>query len=58
MGLTKFMPKENKMNGDSSCGYRVEEIEAKLVQHVRYLDMLIDELTKGKAMEKILKSWG
>ena len=37
------------------CGYRVEEIEDKLVQQVRYLDKLIDELAKGKAMEKILR---
>jgi hypothetical protein len=37
------------------CGYRVEEIEDKLVQKVRYLDKLIDELAKGKAMEKILR---
>ena len=38
------------------CGYRVEDIEDKLVQKVRYLDKLIDELAKGKAMEKILRS--
>lgn len=38
------------------CGYRVEEIEDKLMQKVRYLDKLIDELAKGKAMEKILRS--
>src|SRR5215207_4960335 len=37
------------------CGYRVEEIEDKLIQKVRYLDKLIDELAKGKAMEKILR---
>jgi hypothetical protein len=37
------------------CGYRVEEIEDKLVQKVRYLDKLIDELAKGKTMEKILR---
>jgi len=37
------------------CGYRVEEIEDKLVQRVRYLDKLIDELAKGRAMEKILR---
>jgi hypothetical protein len=37
------------------CGYRVEEIEDKLMQQVRYLDKLIDELAKGKAMEKILR---
>ncbi|HQY21370.1 MAG TPA: DUF2200 domain-containing protein [Ignavibacteria bacterium] len=37
------------------CGYRVEEIEDKLMQKVRYLDKLVDELAKGKAMEKILR---
>ncbi len=37
------------------CGYRVEEIEDKVIQQVRYLDKLIDELAKGKAMEKILR---
>lgn len=38
------------------CGYRVEEIEDALVQKVRYLDKLIDELAKGKVMDKILRS--
>jgi hypothetical protein len=37
------------------CGYRVEEIENPLTQQVRYLDKLVDELAKGKAMEKILR---
>jgi hypothetical protein len=37
------------------CGYRVEEIEDKLMQKIRYLDKLIDELAKGKSMEKILR---
>lgn len=37
------------------CGYRVEEIEDKLMQQIRYLDKLIDELAKGKSMEKILR---
>ena len=37
------------------CGYRVEEIEDKLMQKIRYLDKLIDELAKGKPMEKILR---
>ena len=37
------------------CGYRVEEIENKLMQQIRYLDKLVDELAKGKAMEKILR---
>jgi len=37
------------------CGYRVENIEDKLMQKIRYLDKLVDELAKGKAMEKILR---
>lgn len=37
------------------CGYRVEEIEDKLMQKVRYLDKLVDELAKGRTMEKILR---
>ena len=38
------------------CGVRVEEIEDPLMQKIRYLDKLIDELAKGKTMEKILRS--
>lgn len=37
------------------CGIRVEEIEDPLMQEIRYLDKLVDELAKGKAMEKILR---
>jgi len=37
------------------CGYRVEEIEDPLTRQVRYLDKLVDELAKGRAMEKILR---
>ena len=37
------------------CGYRVEEIENKLMQKIRYMDKLVDELAKGRAMEKILR---
>lgn len=37
------------------CGYRVEEIKDPLTQQVRYLDKLVDELAKGRAMEKILR---
>ncbi|MFA6468714.1 MAG: DUF2200 domain-containing protein [Bacteroidota bacterium] len=37
------------------CGYRVEEIENPLTQQVRYLDKLVDELAKGRSMEKILR---
>jgi hypothetical protein len=38
------------------CGYRVEDIKDPLTQQVRYLDKLVDELTKGRAMETILRS--
>lgn len=38
------------------CGYRVEEIENELTRQVRYLDKLVDELAKGRKMEKILRS--
>lgn len=37
------------------CGYRVEEIENPLTQQVRYLDKLVDELAKGRKMEKVLR---
>lgn len=47
-------PNVSKITG-VICGYRVEDIEDKLMQQVRYLDKLIDELAKGKAMEKILR---
>ncbi|MCS5491008.1 MULTISPECIES: DUF2200 domain-containing protein [Algoriphagus] len=38
------------------CGYRIEEIDNALTKQVRYLDKLVDELAKGKKMEKILRS--
>lgn len=47
-------PNASKITG-VICGYRVEEIEEKLTREIRYLDKLIDELAKGKAMEKILR---
>ena len=50
----KLSPNAVKITG-VICGYRVEEIEDPLLQKVRYLDKLIDELAKGKAMEKILR---
>ncbi|UKM65147.1 DUF2200 domain-containing protein [Flavobacteriaceae bacterium GSB9] len=37
------------------CGYRIEEIESQLTRNVRYLDKLVDELAKGRKMEKILR---
>jgi hypothetical protein len=47
-------PNVSKITG-LICGYRVEEIEDKLMQKVRYLDKLVDELAKGRKMEKILR---
>src|SRR5690349_24378467 len=48
-------PNVSKITG-VICGYRVEEIEDKLMQKVRYLDKLVDELAKGKTMDKDRKS--
>ncbi len=48
-------PNVSKITG-LICGYRVEEIEDELMRKIRYLDKLVDELAKGKAMEKILRS--
>lgn len=48
-------PNVSKITG-VICGYRVEEIEDKLMQKVRHLDKLVDELAKGKAMDKILRT--
>ncbi|MEC3964199.1 DUF2200 domain-containing protein [Flagellimonas halotolerans] len=54
--------KEATLNPNASlikgviCGYRIEEIENPLTQQVRYLDKLVDELAKGKKMEKILRN--
>ena len=47
-------PNVSKITG-VICGHRVEEIEDKLMQKIRYMDKLIDELAKGKGMEKILR---
>lgn len=49
-----FHPNSSMIKG-VVCGIRVEEIEDPLMQKIRYLDKLIDELAKGKAMEKILR---
>lgn len=51
----KLNPNVSKITG-VICGYRVEDIEDPIMQKVRYLDKLIDELAKGRAMEKILRS--
>lgn len=47
-------PNVSKITG-LICGYRVEEIKEELMQKIRYLDKLIDELAKGKKMDKILR---
>jgi hypothetical protein len=60
--LRTFFDKAPKLNPNVSlikgvvCGIRVEEIEDPLMQKIRYMDKLIDELAKGKKMEKILRS--
>ena len=48
-------PKAELITG-TICGYKIEEIENPLTKQVRYLDKLVDELAKGKKMEKILKA--
>jgi hypothetical protein len=59
--LEDFFAQAPRLNPNASkitgviCGYRVEEIEDPLMQKIRYMDKLIDELAKGKAMEKILR---
>lgn len=60
--LESFFAEAPQMNPSRSlikgliCGVRVEDIEEPTMQSIRYLDKLIDELAKGKAMEKILRS--
>ena len=51
----RFQPKAKLITG-VVCGIRVEEIEDKTMRRIRYLDKLIDELAKGKPMEKILRT--
>ena len=59
--LETFFAEAPQMNPNVSkitgviCGYRVEEIEDKLMQKIRYMDKLVDEVAKGKTMEKILR---
>lgn len=50
----KLNPKANLITG-VICGVRVEEIEDPLMQKIRYMDKLVDELAKGRPMEKILR---
>lgn len=51
----KINQNANRITG-TICGYRVEEIENPLTKQIRYLDKLVDELAKGKKMEKILRN--
>lgn len=51
----KLNPKANQIKG-VICGYRIEEIENPLTRKIRYLDKMVDELAKGKKMEKILRA--
>ena len=51
----KMNPKRKMITG-IICGVRIEEIEEKTMREIRYLDKLIDELAKGRKMEKILRS--
>ena len=51
----KLNPNARLITG-TICGYRVEEIKNPLTQQARYLDKLVDELAKGRKMEKILRS--
>jgi len=59
--LETFFAEAPQMNPNVSkitgviCGYRVEDIEDKLMQKIRYMDKLVDEVAKGKKMEKILR---
>jgi hypothetical protein len=53
-GKAKLHPNAHLITG-VICGYRIEEIENPLTQKVRYLDKLVDELAKGRKMEKILR---
>jgi hypothetical protein len=50
----RLNPNVSKITG-MICGYRVEDIEDELMRKIRYLDKLIDELAKGKKMEKVLR---
>jgi len=51
----KLNPKANLVTG-VICGYRIEEIENPLTRQARYMDKLVDELAKGRKMEKILRA--
>ena len=59
--LETFFARAPRINPDVSkitgviCGVRIEEIEDRLMQQIRYMDKLVDELAKGKSMDKILR---
>lgn len=53
-GKAKLNPNASLITG-TICGYRIQDIETPLTRQVRYLDKLVDELAKGKKMEKILR---
>lgn len=61
ISFESFFEKAPKLNPNVSkitgviCGYRIEEIEDPLMKKIRYLDKLVDELAKGRPMEKILR---
>lgn len=61
LSFGEFFTRAPKLNPARSlitgviCGMRVEEIEEPMMQNIRYLDKLVDELAKGKAMEKVLR---
>lgn len=60
--FTRFFAEAPAMNPNTAlitgvvCGIRVEEVEDPLMQQIRWLDKLVDELAKGKALEKILRA--
>jgi hypothetical protein len=60
--LETFFAQAPRINANVSkitgviCGYRVEDIEDKLMQKIRYMDKLVDEVSKGRKMEKILRT--
>jgi hypothetical protein len=60
--MEKFFKEAPQINRNASkitgliCGYRVEEIEDELMQKIRYMDKLVDEIAKGRAMDKILRN--
>ncbi|WP_406831294.1 DUF2200 domain-containing protein [Pedococcus sp. KACC 23699] len=51
----RLNPKASLITG-TVCGVRVQDVEDPLMQKIRYLDKLVDELAKGKAMDKVLRS--